>query len=91
MNPKKPDRFERIVRRITGSDEAGCTEICFPGDVVKLLRREHRGMVRVIEESQRNARDMVSTYAINTAGHECALSRWELCNYLLSHLKRRAR
>ena len=49
MTPKNPDRFERMVAAITNSDvDVGYDAICFPVDVVKLLRREYRWMVRMI-------------------------------------------
>lgn len=53
--PKKPDRFERMVKRITKSDEdVGYQEICFPDEVLKLLRAEHAWMRRVVRAIQRS-------------------------------------
>ena len=49
LRNQKPDRFERMVAAITNSDvDVGYDAICFPVNVVKLLRREHRAVVRLI-------------------------------------------
>lgn len=50
MTPKNPDRFERIVlAAIKKQDTPESPSIWLNGpDVVKLIRREHRWMVRMI-------------------------------------------
>ena len=50
MTPKNPDRFKRIVlAAIKKQDTPESLSIWLNGpDVVKLLRREHRWMVRMI-------------------------------------------
>jgi hypothetical protein len=51
MTKKKPDRFERMVGKHTRSDEdVGYVAFLFPTDAIKLLRKEHRWMVRMIEQ-----------------------------------------
>lgn len=45
--PKKPDRFERMVRAQTNNDP-----FMLDSDVVKLLRREHRAVMRTIERME---------------------------------------
>ena len=56
LRNQKPDRFERMVAAITKSDvDVGYDAICFPVDVVKLLRQEHRWMVRMIQMMPRVA------------------------------------
>lgn len=50
---KKPDRFERAVREITKSDtDIGYDALCFPDDVIALLRGEHAWMRRMVEDVQ---------------------------------------
>lgn len=51
MTPKKPDRFDRIVfAAIKKQDTPESPSIWLNGpDVVKLLRQEHRWMVRMIQ------------------------------------------
>ncbi len=54
MTPKNPDRFERMVAAITNSDvDVGYDAICFPVDVVKLLRREYRWMAKMIKTMEK--------------------------------------
>ena len=50
MKPRKPDRVERMVRQIVKSDEdVGYDAFCFPNDVIKLLRKEHKWMRRMVK------------------------------------------
>jgi hypothetical protein len=51
MKPKKPNRFERIVlAAMKKQDTPSSTCIWLNGpDVVKLLRKEHRAAVRMVE------------------------------------------
>lgn len=52
MTPKKPDRFERIVlAAIKKQDTPESPSIWLNGpDVVKLLRQEHRWMVKMVRK-----------------------------------------
>lgn len=47
MKPKKPDRFERLVRAHTINDP-----FMLDSDVVALLRKEHKAVVRMVKKLQ---------------------------------------
>lgn len=49
---KKPDRFERVVRKVQRHDEWGIA-IVSADDVVKLLRKEHARVKRVLDLLQK--------------------------------------
>jgi hypothetical protein len=59
MKPKKPDRFERVVlAAMKKQDTPSSTCIWLNGpDVVKLLRQEHRAVVRMVKNSVQPYRD----------------------------------
>jgi hypothetical protein len=54
MKTKKPDRFERIVlAAIKKQDTPESPSVWLNGpDIVKLLRQEHRWMVRMVKEEK---------------------------------------
>ena len=86
MAPKKPDRFERIVDKIV--QEADYKPDIYREDVVKLLRREHQAVVRmVLREFKVWATTSPKRYASAPASrHE----RAKQCRDILDKLRRRA-
>lgn len=52
MTPKKPNRFERVVlAAMKKQDTPSSTCIWLNGpDVVKLLRKEHRAVVKIVKK-----------------------------------------
>lgn len=87
---KKPDRFERIVlAAMKKQDTPSSTCIWLNGpDIVKLLRREHRAVVRIVlREFKVWATTLPKGYASAPASrHE----RAKQCRDILDKLKKRA-
>lgn len=53
---RKPDRFERMVKKITISKPVsgyGFTGMVGPNQVIALLRRQHRAMVNLVKNMPR--------------------------------------
>lgn len=78
---KQPDRFERIVlMAMKANDKDGDHCIWLTGpEVVKLLRKEHNAVVRMVKENKKAA----TTYAVKDVywvGYE------EACNDILDQL-----
>jgi len=70
--PRKPDRFERMVKQIfgviasTNPESARLEYYMYREDAVKLLRRQHRAMVRIVESMPRQ-RYLVSDSLMRSA------------------------
>lgn len=56
MEPGKPDRFERMVRKEQRHDDWGIAVVSAE-DVIKLLRNEHAWMRRMVHEEAKKALD----------------------------------
>ena len=53
---RTPDRFERTVNKITSRKIVsgyGSTGLIWPNQAITLLRRQHRALVKMIEEATR--------------------------------------
>ncbi len=57
MKARKPDRFERMVEKLSNDtlDRTAMTIRIGKGDIVKLLRRQHRAYVRMVTASRKYA------------------------------------
>lgn len=83
MKPKKPDRFERIVGKLTRQYDSNDGEgLCLMTDldnVTKLLRREHQAVVKMVKN--------LPMYIDKTGNHP---EHYVSVNDLLDCLTRRA-
>jgi hypothetical protein len=81
MKKKKPDRFERLVRKQTGNDP-----FMLDSDIVALLRQQHRWMVRMVKAHARAMEnpslELDTRYIV---GHKAAYRK------ILDQLTRRAK
>lgn len=83
MRRGKPDRWERVLERYHG-DEDDWRAMLIPAErVLKLLRREHQAVVRMV------------TRFLNTElkgqSQDCPRCYLQACNDILDRLKARAR
>lgn len=53
MKKPKPDRFERMVARGYTGNTVRPQDLILAVDVIKLLRRQHRAMVRMVQNMPR--------------------------------------
>lgn len=92
MKTKKPDRFEREVEALVKKyTTPGIERVTFtPDAVVKLLRKEHRAVIRMVCAEIRHNRKMVAATLLDDPKHEAHLARWTQCVEMLDHLTRRA-
>lgn len=78
----KPDRFERLVDTLPHlfdqDDIANLTPLILRDDVVALLRKEHRAVVRMVEKELKKCREWHWT------------DRTMACEAILDQLKKRA-
>lgn len=83
MRPQKPDRWERIVANQYSNwwcKEVGDTAKWHNADVVKLLRREHAWVRRMVQRIAQDYESSVGDTAAET-----------LCDDILVKLKERAK
>lgn len=92
MTPKKPDRFEREIAALAKKyTTPGIERVIFtPDAVVKLLRQEHRAVIRMVRAEIRHNRNMVAATLLDDPKHETHLVRWTQCVEILDQLTRRA-
>lgn len=87
MTPKKPDRWERVVEDLEFIRDCGGKEtpVCESAEVLKLLRKEHAAVVRMV-------RDLRNYYLTLCDSKACKHRvKAEACELILDQLKRRAK
>ena len=91
MTPKNPDRFERIVlAAIKKQDTPESPSIWLNGpDVVKLLRQEHRAVVRMVKKELKQCRTSRDT-AVSDETYVGWACRMAGCCEILDRLKEKA-
>lgn len=85
MMTQKPDRFERMVMRLVNSDSTYDPFIYYD-DVVALLRREHRAMVKIVQKELDFFEG--SKLGHNEYGRKCRVAQ---CHDILTKLQKRAK
>lgn len=87
MKPRKPDRFERMVRKEQWHDDWGIAVVLVE-DVIHFLRNEHAWMKRMVTNYLSKWRDRIgpSIDAKEAYGRNCRALQ---CEEILSQLKQR--
>lgn len=81
--PRKPDRFERDIRKCTLYGNGSCTpKLISIHDAVVLLRKEHRWVERLVKKAAASVENGIEPGAARN-GYLMA------CNELLKQLKQR--
>lgn len=73
MKPRKPDRFARMVREEQQRDDWGIAVVSVE-DVIKLLRKEHAWMRRMVRRCLKGATD--TGYVIACSNILGQLDQW---------------
>ena len=91
MTPKKPDRWERMVRRCLLYGYGSCvTKLVSMAYAIKLLRQQHAWMVRMLGVERRRCIMLAAGFKRDNPDRKEWICRAAQTEYLLNSLKRRA-